>query len=72
MQANRIQTNTNKVVLIITGKNKTDKQHKTEIERARIIMHSLGVKVAARYLVLRQWSIDAALWVLLGATTRGT
>jgi hypothetical protein len=39
-----------------------------QIDRARIIARSLGVYQAARYLALRNWSIDAALWIL---TRRG-
>lgn len=54
------------VVTIFAGKNKTDGQKKTEIERARIIRKTLGVSVAARYLAIRAWSLDAALEILLG------
>jgi hypothetical protein len=50
------------VTMIIDGKNKTNNQNRTEIEQARIINRTLGVKVAARYLCIRGWSIDAALW----------
>jgi hypothetical protein len=58
------------VTMIIDGKNKTNSQNKTEIEQARAIQRSLGIKVAARYLEKRNWSIDAALWELLRTTQR--
>ena len=35
-----------------------------QIERARFIARSLGVRFAAAYLRRRNWSIDAALWIL--------
>ena len=35
-----------------------------QVERARIIARSLGVYQAARYLYRRNWSVDAALWIL--------
>ena len=38
-----------------------------ELDRAKIIRKSLGVKVAARYMFLRGWSIEAALYTLTGA-----
>jgi hypothetical protein len=41
------------------------------IDRALSIKRTLGVKVAARYLYLRHWSIESALYVLLGTITRG-
>jgi hypothetical protein len=41
------------------------------IDRALTIKRTLGVKVAARYLYLRGWSLESALFVLLGITTRG-
>ena len=41
------------------------------IDRALSIKRTLGVKVAARYMFLRGWSIESALYVLLGITTRG-
>jgi predicted transcriptional regulator len=37
----------------------------TEIERARIIKRTLGVSVAARYLRNRNWSVEAARFILL-------
>jgi hypothetical protein len=40
----------------------------SEIRRARIIRKSLGVYTAARYLCNRQWSIEAALFILVGKT----
>jgi hypothetical protein len=45
-----------------------DKQK--EIVRAVTIRKSLGTRVAARYLALRGWSIEAALYVLLGKGIR--
>ena len=41
-------------------------QSRTMQERARNIKKSLGVKVAAKYLKARGWSVEAALFVLLG------
>jgi hypothetical protein len=41
-----------------------------ELERARSIQRTLGVKVAARYLYLRHWSIESALYILLGIAAR--
>lgn len=58
------------VLHIHAGKNKTNRQSKTEIERAREIKRTLGIKVAARYLAIREWSIDAALYVLLNTSQR--
>jgi hypothetical protein len=37
-----------------------------EIIRAVTIRKSLGTRVAARYMALRGWSLEAALYVLLG------
>lgn len=51
-------------------KTKLNSQQKTQIEQARIIKRTLGIKCAARYLALRNWSIDAALWALLGIGQR--
>ncbi len=48
---------------ILIGKNKT-KGGFTEIERAKAIKKSLGVKVAALYMRKREWSIESALYVL--------
>jgi hypothetical protein len=59
-----------KVIEILDGKNKTNRQNKTEIEQARIIKRTLGIKVASRYLYLRGWSIDSALYVLFGTVQR--
>lgn len=42
------------------------KNNVSQIERARIIQRTLGTRVAARYLCLRQWSIESALFILLG------
>lgn len=41
-----------------------------QIKRALVIGASLGTRVAARYLALRGWSIEAALYVLLGKGVR--
>lgn len=35
------------------------------IIRAQRINKSLGTRVAARYLALRGWSLEAALWILV-------
>lgn len=43
---------------------------KTMIQQARIIKRTLGIKCAARYLCIRGFSIDAALWELLRTTQR--
>jgi hypothetical protein len=45
-----------------------DKQK--QLRRAQHIQKTLGVWVAARYMALRGWSIEAALWVLVGASKR--
>lgn len=58
------------VIQILAGKNKTNRQNKTELEQARIIKRTLGIKVASRYLCIRGWSIDAALHELLGTVQR--
>lgn len=42
------------------------KQGVTQIERARAIKRTLGVPVAARYMALRGWTIEAAVHVLAG------
>jgi len=39
-----------------------------ELTSALRIKRTLGVRVAARYLAKRQWSIEAALWLLCGST----
>ena len=41
-----------------------------QINRARVIGASLGTRVAARYMYLRGWSLEAALYVLLGREIR--
>jgi hypothetical protein len=38
-----------------------------EIQKARNIRKSLGLKVAAKYLKNRGWSVEAAVYILLGA-----
>lgn len=37
-----------------------------KLTRAKRIQRSLGVYIAARYLALRGWSLEAARYVLLG------
>lgn len=44
--------------------------HLQEISRARSIAKSLGFYTAARYLEIRKWSFDAALWILCGKEER--
>lgn len=41
-----------------------------QIARARQIARTLGFYVAARYLARREWSIEAALWILLRTSVR--
>lgn len=41
-----------------------------ELDKARSIAKTLGVRAAAGYLRNRNWSIEAALWILLRATVR--
>ena len=53
------------VLDIVSGKNAMVNKV-TQIERARIIKRTLGVKVAARYLKARNWSIEATLFILTG------
>lgn len=48
------------------AKNTINSQGYTQIEQSRRIGKSLGYKVAARYLALRGWSLEAARWILLG------
>ena len=36
-----------------------------QIQRAQLIACSLGIRTAARYLYLRRFSLEAALWILL-------
>ena len=43
-----------------------------EINRAKSIAKSLGYYVAARYLAKRNWSLEAALWILLRTQVRPT
>lgn len=48
-------------------KNAINQHHKrTEIEQARFIASTLGIPVAAKYLKNRNWSCEAALFILLG------
>jgi hypothetical protein len=54
------------VVTTITGKNPENSQGNTQIEQARKIGKSLGYYTAGRYLAIRGWSIEAALFELLG------
>lgn len=39
---------------------------KTEIQRAKHIAATLGPYTAARFLVRRNWSIEAALYIITG------
>jgi hypothetical protein len=43
------------------------KNNISQIERARIIARSLGIKAAAKYLKCRGWSVEAACVITLGA-----
>jgi hypothetical protein len=43
----------------------------TDIDRARRIARSLGLRTAAGFMRKRGWSIESALYVLLGASIRG-
>jgi hypothetical protein len=38
----------------------------TQITRARHIAKTIGIHTAARYLCNRDWSLESALWILLG------
>ena len=42
----------------------------SHITRAKSIAKTLGIRLAARYLAKRGWSLEAALWILLGTTRR--
>ena len=42
------------------------KNNVTHVERARIISRTLGFTVAAKYLKNRDWSCEAAMFILLG------
>lgn len=42
------------------------KNNVSQAERARIIKRTLGISVAARYLKNREWSVEAAMFILLG------
>lgn len=37
-----------------------------QIKKARMLRKQLGTRCAAGYLRNRGWSLDAALWILLG------
>ncbi len=41
-----------------------------QLDRARYILRSLGVRAAAHYMRARGWSIEAALFWLVGAELR--
>lgn len=41
-----------------------------QLDRAAHIKKTLGVKVAARYMAKRNWSLEASLWWLLGKESR--
>lgn len=45
----------------------TCKNNVSQIERARVIKRTLGVRVAARYMAVRGWSVESAVFVLTGA-----
>lgn len=47
-------------------KNQKLVQGRTQIEKARNIARTLGVRHAAKYLCNRDWSIESALFILLG------
>lgn len=55
-----------KEVIHISGKNQT-KQGVTQLERAKIIKRTLGTFVAARYMALRGWSVESAVYTLARA-----
>lgn len=42
----------------------SNKMNRTPIEQARFIQRTLGTVVAAKYLRNRNWSIEAALFIL--------
>lgn len=47
--------------------NLTVKKHgRTQIEQARFIAMTLGITVAAKYLNHRGYSVEAAMYILLG------
>lgn len=46
--------------------NTINKQGKSVQEQARTIKKSLGTFTAARYLAKRGYSVEGAMWVLLG------
>ena len=46
--------------------NAINKQGRTVITQARSIKKSLGVSVAAKYLKNNGFSVEGALWILLG------
>lgn len=47
-------------------KNQQLVQGRTQVEKARQIARTLGFHCAARYLCKREWSVDAAVFILLG------
>ena len=44
---------------------------RTDIDRARRIYRTLGIRPAAGFMRNRGWSIESALYVLLGIASRG-
>ena len=42
------------------------KNNVSQCERARIIKRTLGTTVAAKYLKNRGWSVESALFIILG------
>ena len=44
---------------------------RTDLDRAKRIARTLGIRPAAGFMRNRGWSIESALYVLLGAAYRG-
>lgn len=49
---------------------RTYEQMVKEIDKARRLARQLGYRVAAGYLRNRDWTLEAALWLLLRASNR--
>jgi hypothetical protein len=45
-------------------------KNRMELSRAKLIAKTLGVRNAAVYLRRRGWSIESALYILVGAAAR--
>lgn len=41
-----------------------------QLARARMIQRTLGIRVATRYMQLRQWSAESVVWWLLDPNSR--